>query len=65
MDWVRTGKITLRAGDYLIIRYILEPQYMALHGPVAGRTAIGRYLTVGDAQQACKDHEKQNIQLPQ
>ena len=56
MDWQRTGPITLRSGDYLIMRMILAPQYLALYGPIAARIDLGRYATADDARAACEAH---------
>ena len=59
MEWKRTGKITMRSGDYLIMRLILNPQYMAMHGPQCARQTIGRYHTAEDAIAACEAHSRQ------
>lgn len=58
LEFRRTGKITLRSecGNYLIIRYIQEPQYMALHGPQTARVTLGRYATSDAAKAACEAH---------
>lgn len=56
MDWKRTGAITLRSGDYLIIRLIMDPQYLAMHGPQLARTDLGRHSTAEDAKAACEAH---------
>lgn len=57
MDWHRTGPITLRSGDYLIMRMILAPQYLALYGPIAARIDLGRYATAEDAKACCEAHK--------
>jgi len=59
MDWHRTGPITLRSipGDYLIMRMILAPQYLALYGPIAARIDLGRYHTAEDAKACCEAHK--------
>ena len=54
IDWKRTGKITMRSGDYLIIRY--PTHYLALHGPQTARATIGRYATAEEAKAACEAH---------
>lgn len=56
MDWHRTGQITLRSGDYLIMRMILAPQYLVLYGPQTARIDLGRYHTVEDAKACCEAH---------
>ena len=56
MEWKRTGKITMRSGDYLIMRLILHPQYLAMHGPQLARQTIGRYHTGDEAIAACEAH---------
>ena len=50
MDWQRTGQITLRSGDYLIMRMILAPQYLVLYGPQTARIDLGRHSTAEDAK---------------
>lgn len=52
----RTGKITLRAEPYLIMRLPAAPPYLALYGPQCSRITIGRYHTSAEAQAACQDH---------
>ena len=60
LQWVRTGKITLRAGEYLIIRYP-GPRYMALHGPQSARMTLGQGLETADAAKAvCEAHRSAN-----
>lgn len=54
LDWRRTGKITLRADPYLVIRY--PSHYLALYGPQTARETIGRYDTAADAKKACQRH---------
>lgn len=56
LQWKRTGKITLRAEPYLIMRLPGNPPYLALYGPQCARITIGRYHTAAEAQQACQDH---------
>lgn len=56
LTFKRTGKITLRAEPYLIMRLPGNPPYLALYGPQTARITIGRYHTASDAQQACQDH---------
>lgn len=56
MDWHRTGSITLRSGDYLIMRMMLAPQYLVLYGPIAARIDLGRFDTADDAKAACEAH---------
>lgn len=52
----RTGRITLRAEPYLIMRLPGNPPYLALYGPQCARITIGRYDTAGEAQAACQGH---------
>jgi len=52
----RTGKITLRAEPYLIMRLPRNPPYLALYGPQCARITIGRYDTATEAQKACQGH---------
>jgi hypothetical protein len=52
MDWQRTGKITMRSGEYLIIKY--PTHYLALRGPQTQRETIGRFKSAEDAKQACE-----------
>lgn len=54
LTFKRTGKITMRAGPYLIIRY--PTHYLALHGPQTARITIGRYATADEAKKACQAH---------
>jgi hypothetical protein len=56
LAWKRTGKITLRAEPYLIMRLISDPKYLALYGPQTARSTIGRYDTAPEAQKACQGH---------
>lgn len=56
MEWKRTGPITLRAGDYIIIRLIMDPQYLAMHGPQLARTDLGRHSTADEAKACCESH---------
>lgn len=51
MEWTRTGKITMRSGDYLIIKY--PTHYLALHGHQTDRKTIGRYPSAQEAKNAC------------
>lgn len=57
MDWHRTGPITLKSGDYLIMRMILAPQYLVLYGPQTARIDLGRYPTAEDAKACCEAHK--------
>ena len=52
----RTGKITLRAEPYLIMRLPGNPPYLALYGPQCARITIGRYDIATDAMRACQGH---------
>jgi hypothetical protein len=56
LTWRRTGKITLRAEPYLIMRLPGNPPYLALYGPQCARITIGRYDTATEAQKACQGH---------
>lgn len=56
LQWKRTGKITLRAEPYLIMRLPGNPPYLALYGPQTARITIGRYDIATDAQKACQSH---------
>ena len=56
LEWVRTGLITLRSGDWLIIRY--PTRYTALHGAQCSRDEIGHYPTAAEAQKACEAHRQ-------
>lgn len=56
LTWKRTGKITLRAEPYLIMRLPAAPPYLALYGPQCARSTIGRYHTAAEAQTACQGH---------
>ena len=56
LSWKRTGKITLRAEPYLIMRLPGNPPYLALYGPQTARITIGRYDIATDAQKACQSH---------
>lgn len=57
MDWQRTGPITLRSGDYLIMRMMLAPQYLVLYGPQTARIDLGRHSTAEDAKACCEAHK--------
>ena len=60
LEWTRTGKITLRAGDYLIVRYPGH-RYTALYGPQCAREILGQGLESADAAKAiCEAHEREN-----
>jgi hypothetical protein len=54
LKFVRTGKITMRAEPYLIMRF--STGYHALHGPQCARVTIGIYDTVEAAKTACEAH---------
>ena len=56
LKFTRTGKITLRAEPYLIMRLPGNPPYLALYGHQTARRTIGRYDTAAEAQQACQNH---------
>jgi hypothetical protein len=56
LTWKRTGKITMRADDYLIIRY--PTHYAALHGPQTARVSIGQYPDAETAKTACEQHRR-------
>ena len=56
LEWKRTGRITLRAEPYLIMRLPGNPPYLALYGPQCARSTIGRYDTATEAQKACQEH---------
>jgi hypothetical protein len=58
LAWKRTGKITLRAEPYLVIRYP-GPRYTALHGPQCSREILGKGLETADAAKAvCEAHKE-------
>ena len=58
LTWKRTGKITLRAADYLIIKYP-GPRYTALHGPQTARTTLGIGLASAEmAKDVCEAHRQ-------
>ena len=64
LEWTRTGKITLRAGDYLIIRYP-GPRYTALHGPQCAREILGQGLESADAAKSiCSMHRQKEAEAP-
>lgn len=57
LDWHRTGKITMRADNYLIIRF--QTGYTALHGPQCAREILGQGLESADAAKAiCEAHNE-------
>ena len=57
LEWKRTGKITMRADDYLIIRF--PTGYTALHGPQCAREILGQGLETADAAKAvCEAHKE-------
>jgi hypothetical protein len=63
LDWHRTGKITLRCGPYLIIRF--STGYTALHGPQCSREILGQGLETADAARAlCALHRQKNPGAP-
>ena len=63
LTWKRTGKITLRAEPYLIMRF--STGYHALHGPQCARTTLGIYPTVEAAKTVCEAHrESQQEKAP-
>jgi hypothetical protein len=61
LDWHRTGKITMRADDYLIIRF--QTGYTALHGPQCDREILGQGLETADAAKAlCAQHSNGGLE---
>jgi hypothetical protein len=63
LDWHRTGKITMRADNYLIIRF--QTGYTALHGPQCDREILGQGLDTADAAKAvCDQHRQKNPGAP-
>jgi len=59
LAWKRTGKITMRADDYLIIRF--STGYTALHGPQCAREILGQGIETSDAAKAiCDQHRQKN-----
>lgn len=57
LEWKRTGKITMRADDYLIIRF--PTGYTALHGPQCAREILGQGLESADrAKDICEAHKE-------
>ena len=56
LDWRRTGRITLRASDYLIIRF--PTGYTALVGLPGERSIVGHYPDAEAAQRACEAHNE-------
>jgi len=63
LTFKRTGKITIRAGDYLIIKYPDQgngQRYTALHGPQTARTTLGIGLPSAEAAKAvCEQHRRE------
>lgn len=60
LAWIRTGKITLRADPYLVIKYP-GPRYTALHGPQCAREILGQGIETADAAKAvCAKHYSQS-----
>ena len=63
LEWTRTGKITMRADDYLIIRF--STGYTALHGPQCAREILGQGLESADAAKAlCAIHSQKEAEAP-
>ena len=63
LEWKRTGKITMRADDYLIIRF--PTGYTALHGPQCAREILGQGLETADAAKAlCDQHRQKEAEAP-
>lgn len=60
MNWQRTGLITLRSGDFLIIRF--PTHYAALYGPQCDRLTLGAYPDAEAAKTACEAHRQKNPQ---
>ena len=58
LTWKRTGKITLRAEPYLIMRF--STGYHALYGPQCARVTLGIYPTVESAKAACEAHNAEH-----
>jgi hypothetical protein len=56
LTWKRTGKITLRAEPYLIMRF--STGYHALYGPQCARVTLGIYDTVEAAKTVCEAHNE-------
>jgi len=54
INWRRTGKITLRAEPYLIMRF--STGYHSLYGPQCARETLGIYPTADDAKACCEAH---------
>jgi hypothetical protein len=63
LEWTRTGKITMRADDYLIIRF--QTGYTALHGPQCAREILGQGLeTAAAAKALCEAHRQKEAEAP-
>ena len=58
----RTGRITLRASDYLIIRF--PTVYTALVGLPGERSILGHYPDADAAQRACEAHRQKEAEAP-
>lgn len=54
LPFKRTGKITLRAEPYLIMRF--STGYHALYGPQTARVTLGIYPTAEAAKACCEAH---------
>ena len=68
LEWKRTGKSTLRAEPYLIMKLITK--YVALYGPQTARITLGEYPYSQDTMEAAREAakaecERHAIQLPQ
>ncbi len=62
LPWKRTGKITLRAEPYLIMRF--STGYHALYGDKCARVTLGIYETVEAAKTACEAHNASRKENP-
>jgi hypothetical protein len=54
LQWKRTGKITVRAEPYLIMRF--STGYHALYGPQCARETLGIHPTAEEAKACCESH---------
>ena len=62
LEFIRTGKITLRCETYLIVRYP-GPRYTALHGPQCDREILGQGLETADAAKVvCEAHRQKEAE---
>lgn len=58
LTWKRTGKITMRAEPYLIMR--LPTHYLAMYGQKTERITIGKYPDAETAKTACEEYRQKN-----